>query len=346
MQLLVIQNGARREVPVQDLKKGKDGNLQTLEVLIPMIVESSRDPALREFVLVELLAGCPPGDFDCEVKRLFEFARSIRYVDDPVDTEQLQYWRDTVSLNSGDCDDKAGLLASMLGSIGYVNRLVAVNYYDDLETYGYDHLYNELLKPDGSWMPLDATPRRGRAGQEAAAPVRHFFEIWPGVDEGVSGWIDDLVRTGIQTGVQLGTSYAQQRQLSSSQSRQAGQQFDAMAGEVTRFFDSIQAQAVITADDLAAAVAAFQQLAQRAEQYGSVGYIAEQWASSAYRPAYEARLQQVAARVAQAQGQVPAGGGAPANGNQHPAASNFFSSISLPMVGLALGAALLVKGRD
>lgn len=79
-----------------------------------------------------------------------------------------------------------------------------------------------------------------------------------------------------------------------AQKAQLGAQFDALAGQVTREFNRIQAQPVITQGDYQRAVDLFTQLATTDAQYGaSVPYIREQWTSANYKPAYESRLQQI-----------------------------------------------------
>lgn len=80
--------------------------------------------------------------------------------------------------------------------------------------------------------------------------------------------------------------------------KQAGKDFDSLAGQVTALFNRIQAQPTITAADLATATNAYQQLAQIVASAGAqVPYIAAQWALPSYQAAYEARLQQIASKV-------------------------------------------------
>ncbi len=94
----------------------------------------------------------------------------------------------------------------------------------------------------------------------------------------------------------------------SAQERDAANQFEQMAGQVTQLFNRIQSQAAITAADVSAAEQALTQLAQAAAQLQSVEYVQRKWNDPAYRPAYEQRLAQI--RQAAQQG----GGGAAPNG--------------------------------
>lgn len=85
--------------------------------------------------------------------------------------------------------------------------------------------------------------------------------------------------------------------MSDTQAQQIGAQFDGVAGQVTALFNAIQSQSVITEADLTAALAAYQQLAGIAQQFSSIPYVAQQWNSEDYKPAYEERLRQIAAAV-------------------------------------------------
>lgn len=62
------------------------------------------------------------------VALLQHFARDrITYVPDPVDVEQLQTPPRTLTIGTGDCDDKAILLATLLQSVGFRQvRFIAV----------------------------------------------------------------------------------------------------------------------------------------------------------------------------------------------------------------------------
>ena len=364
MELLVIEHGKRRTVPTKALLPGKEGNLQTLAELLPMIRRDVFDEELRNRAL-ELIADCP-NEFECQVGKLFDYAKSIRYVRDPIDAERIADAATTIAVQAGDCGDKSELLAAMLGTIGYVTRLRALNFYDDLDQRGYDHLLVQVQRDDGSWVSLDATPEWARPYWEPEAPVKTDFDIWtadgrPATvgQEGkpspvgllprasavgsrqsseMAGWVDDLIAQGIQLGTQYAAGAVQQARLSGAQAQQAGGNFDNAAGQVTQIFNAIQSQPVITEEDLAAAVNAYQQLAQLAQQYGSVEYVAQQWASEDYKPAYEARLRQMAESVSRRQ---EAGGsnqsGGPNTGGLLSSVPSVTSLFSNPLAIVAVG---------
>jgi len=340
MQLLVIQNGKRRWVPTKALLPAREGNLQTLAEMLPMVQRDAvEDLELRKLVL-RLIANCP-NEFECQAGKLFEYARSIKFVRDPIDAERIADSATTIAEQAGDCGDKAILLAAMLGSIGYVSRFVAVNFYDDLAQHGYDHLYLEVQRDDAAWVPLDATPEWAEPGWEAKAPVRTVFAIWNETSTGVGGIFDDLISQGIQLGTQYAAGAVQQSRISGEQERQIGAQFDNLAGQTTALFNQIQAQPVITQQDLQTAVAAYQQLAQVAQQYGSIDYVSEQWNSRNYKPAYEERLRQMATAAENAAMTTTGAGGTPAV----PGLAGISSMLSNPLawVAIALLGVALVK---
>lgn len=111
------------------------------------------------------------GDFK-QARRLYEFVRDeIRYVHDPLLFEDVQPPEITLKRLSGDCDDKAVLLCSLLLAIGFETALI----FADTDNDGFaDHVYcavhipnaPEVYKPFNEkingiemhdWIPLDPT---------------------------------------------------------------------------------------------------------------------------------------------------------------------------------------------
>lgn len=302
--LLVIHNGRKQSVQTERLRDGAAGNLRTLAVMREMIREdAARDLELRRRVQ-GLVVECYGHDFNCEVEKLFEYARDrIRFIRDPIDVERIADAATTMADRAGDCGDKTIWLASALGAVGHLSRFVVVDFANDVATNGYDHVYLEVQRPDGTWQPLDPTPENVPPGWEATAAVRKAVDIWPnpgGPSSNLSGFLDQLLPQLINQGIQFGAAAFQQTRASGQQQQQIGAQFDQAAGQVTALFNSIQAQAIITAADLQRAAEAYQQLANVAAQYPT-SYVQEQWNSNNYRPAYETRLQQMAQRVQGAQ---------------------------------------------
>lgn len=98
-------------------------------------------------------AGLQQKDFEGEAERLHAFVRDqIRYVRD---TDGVELLHDPVTLletGAGDCDDKAILLASLLGSIGHQTRFVAVAFEPDI----YSHVWVQDYL-GGAWVDLEPT---------------------------------------------------------------------------------------------------------------------------------------------------------------------------------------------
>jgi len=90
---------------------------------------------------------------DCAVA-LYEFTRDhISYIDHPWNMQVVQDARRTLMLRSGDCVSKSVLLSTMLASIGITSRFVA----QATTPEGFDHVYVEAKRDDGSWLALDPT---------------------------------------------------------------------------------------------------------------------------------------------------------------------------------------------
>lgn len=117
---------------------------------------------------LELVSNLGPKDHAGEVVALNIYVRDkIRYVRDVLDCETLQTPQATMELGQGDCDDKAILLASLLMSIGYVPRFVALS-----QGRGFVHVWTQV-DLSGKWIDLEPT--------EQVATGRHVL-VRPGKD--------------------------------------------------------------------------------------------------------------------------------------------------------------------
>lgn len=142
-----------------------------------------------------------------------------------------------------------------------------------------------------------------------------------------------IVGTLVGVGVSLLPLLMQQTARAGDE-RAAADAFEQRAARVTAVFNDIQAQDVITAADVLRAEQELTGLATMAAQAASIAYIARQWSSPAYQPAYEARLQQIRQAAA-------AGGGTSPGGVTPPAGS---SSSPVLVVALVVTAVLLIGG--
>lgn len=128
---------------------------------LPPDYRGFRDERLRHAAL-SILQHVPGHQHAEELAALLAFVRDrVQYRLDPVDTERVQDAIVTMQLNSGDCDDKCVLLASMLASIGHLPRFVAQHNGNE-----FNHVYCEAFLY-GKWLALDPTAD-GRGGLAVA----------------------------------------------------------------------------------------------------------------------------------------------------------------------------------
>lgn len=116
-------------------------------------------------------SGVRPHDHRGEAVALFRFVRDrIRFVNDPVGIETLRGPRATLELGGGDCDDKATLLASLLGAVGIPSsfRVVAA---DRATPHAFSHVY-VVAHVAGKDLPLDPTYPRTPPGWQLPHPFR------------------------------------------------------------------------------------------------------------------------------------------------------------------------------
>jgi hypothetical protein len=97
--------------------------------------------------------GLKQKDFEGEARRLHAFVRDqIRYVRDTDGVELLHDPATVLQIGAGDCDDKAILLASLLGSIGHPTRFIAVAF----EPGRFSHVWLQDYI-GGRWVDLETT---------------------------------------------------------------------------------------------------------------------------------------------------------------------------------------------
>lgn len=136
--------------------------------------------AIQSLLLVRVTAQqtvhhCREKDYLGEVAALHRFARDqIRYVGDHLTADTLQYPDKTILIGSGDCDDKAILLACLAHCIGYPSRFCAIevggegvfSHVSPQILVGGDHgwvnaecipIDDSGTKVDLGWFPPDAT---------------------------------------------------------------------------------------------------------------------------------------------------------------------------------------------
>lgn len=136
-----------------EIPDGESGIRQILKIARKVVRHYRYDPAIRQKA-ISIASVAPGKNYTVEVKALFEYVRdSIRYVGDATDSQTMQTPDVTLYVRSGNCMQKAILLAAMLESINHKTRFKAIGY--DPEA-GYEHVFLETLI-GRDWVPLDAS---------------------------------------------------------------------------------------------------------------------------------------------------------------------------------------------
>ncbi|MEM3629572.1 MAG: transglutaminase-like domain-containing protein [Candidatus Bathyarchaeia archaeon] len=157
---------------VKDIKFDPIEERKKLRQSIKRIIESV-NPSSAEIrnLATSLTNRYEAGDFK-QARRLYEFVRDeIRYIRDPLLFEDIQPPEITLKRLSGDCDDQAVLLCSLLLAIGFETALI----FADTDNDGFsDHVYCAVYIPNApdvykpfnikingidmhDWIPLDPT---------------------------------------------------------------------------------------------------------------------------------------------------------------------------------------------
>lgn len=135
-----------------EIREGFPGIVDTLKIMSRFARDGKVSMPVRQTAL-RLTRDCAQKDFACEVRQLHAFVRdSIRYVMDVDGVETVQTPQKTLELGAGDCDDKATLLAALLGSIGHPTRFVAIGFEPQI----FSHVYLET-RIGARWIPLETT---------------------------------------------------------------------------------------------------------------------------------------------------------------------------------------------
>lgn len=134
------------------IPEGVAGISATLELMCRIVKEYKKSMNIRSKA-IELCDGFEQKDTVSEVKALHAFVRDqIRYINDVSDVETIQTPDKTLELRAGDCDDKSTLICTLLESIGFKTRFVAIGF-----IWGeYSHVYAEV-KLGTKWVALETT---------------------------------------------------------------------------------------------------------------------------------------------------------------------------------------------
>lgn len=134
-----------------------------------------------------------------------------------------------------------------------------------------------------------------------------------------------------RAGIQIGGSYAKQKQQSGAQEKEIGAAFDVLDKNVAAFFTRLMSQATLSPADVEAVANAYGQLQGFAQQYGSVEYVARQWAEE--KPRYDQFLQILASKIPGA-----------ANAANPQTATNAEPTLTAPGAAASSGSGLSLEG--
>jgi len=157
---------------VKDIKVDPNEEKKKLAQSIRQVIESVNPRSIEIRTLaMNLTSRYEAGDFK-QARKLYEFVRDeIRYIRDPLLFEDVQLPEITLKRRSGDCDDQAVLLCSLLLAIGFETALI----FADTDSDGVaDHVYCAVYMPNApdvykslnkkingidlhDWIPLDPT---------------------------------------------------------------------------------------------------------------------------------------------------------------------------------------------
>jgi len=178
-----------RTISRKPLPSGDKGALVTLAEMKRLILEGTRDPGVISLAR-EIVADIDPRDHRARVEALFEFVRDrVRYVRDPRDIELIVGAPAMVEEiadqgeTTGDCDEKAILLASLLRAVGYPVALVAART-RPVRTFlsvrwPWSHVYVRTQLPSGEIITLDPTRDDAEPGQEIPNKGTQIYPIDP-----------------------------------------------------------------------------------------------------------------------------------------------------------------------
>jgi transglutaminase-like putative cysteine protease len=149
------------------LPAGIDGVRATLHRMVKIAREflkpaSWNQDAIDSLLYVRIFAQravhhCREKDYWNEIRALHRVARDqVRYVGDHLTAETLQYPDKTLKIGSGDCDDKALLLACLAHCIGYPTRFCAIEVRNEGT---FSHVSPQILVGgDHGWTNAECIP--------------------------------------------------------------------------------------------------------------------------------------------------------------------------------------------
>ncbi len=147
--------------------------MQSLRQMRQFVKEGRIDPIIIEAARGICLMSAQKNTL-AEIDALFRFVRDrVRYVHDVLDTETISPAWYTLHTRSGDCDDKAVLLASLLEAIEIPTRFIVAGYTSD----AYEHVYLMACIDDDICIEMDPTEPNGLGWSPPDPTVRYVEKL-------------------------------------------------------------------------------------------------------------------------------------------------------------------------
>lgn len=137
---------------LQAIPDGPEGILQTLKIMRSYVRQFKIDIRIRELAQ-SITKNLPDKDWGGEINAIHAYIKNhIRYVRDITGVETIATPTVTLDTGSGDCDDQAVLISSLLESIGHPTRFIAIGTIPNV----YQHVYAET-KLGNRWVSVETT---------------------------------------------------------------------------------------------------------------------------------------------------------------------------------------------
>lgn len=305
----IDDQGRHKDEP---LKHGDPGNYQALKIARGFIIEATQDEYIRALAL-RIVAHVKGHDAEAELDALYTYCRDqITYRRDPRGQERVQRARYTARTGVGDCLDKVILFCALAGALGYVTRFALLQQKQTREG-GYDHVFAEGRLP-GKWKAYDPTPELGWAGWRGRGIRNTTVEIYTPSEQlqlaGILSILGKVATVGtsfipgvgplISAGIGMGTGILGAKAEQGKAEKEIGAYFEQQAAELVNTYRSLSSKPTLTPTEYDQAAQGYAQLAQFADQYKAVKFVAQKWQSDAYGPSFKRQLDAMSARVSRA----------------------------------------------
>lgn len=157
---------------LRSLPGGDAGTRATLKEMRSIVRAWKTDPSIRQFA-ARITSVCGTHhNWTCQIETLHEWVRdNIQFLPDVAEVETLQTPELTLEQGSGDCDDQAILLATLLQSIGHPARFIAV----DLGHGGFSHVFVETAI-GAYWVAAETTEPDWILGRRPVGVARYMVQ--------------------------------------------------------------------------------------------------------------------------------------------------------------------------